>query len=79
MRHNTSRFNTHEINFQNMENEVNEEHVSIPLISSEKIQEQKEQMRWETTLKELKEGYFFTKYAKDGVKPHNKKVFLSNN
>lgn len=26
----------------------------------------------------LKDGYFFTKYAKNGFKPHNKKVFISS-
>jgi hypothetical protein len=29
-------------------------------------------------LQELKEGYFFTKYAKNGFKPHNKKIFVSS-
>ena len=26
----------------------------------------------------MKDGYFFTKYAKNGFKPHNKKVFISS-
>jgi len=77
-RANTSKFNQADVNFQNMELEKEDEVISPPLITSEKIEEQRQQLRWEAIIKELKGGYFFTKYSKGGVNPHNKKVFISN-
>ena len=28
-------------------------------------------------MKNLKEGFFFTKYSKDGIRPHDKRILLS--
>jgi hypothetical protein len=74
-RTNTSKFNAPEVNFNGMEFEQDEPFHS--LVSPEKLQEQMDMIKWETTIKELKDGYYFTKYAKDGAKPHNKKVFIN--
>ena len=80
-RTNTSKFNSPDINFQSLDtyDPADTELRPPPSLSSDKKQWEREIMRWSTIVAGLKEGFYFTKYSKDALQPHSKRVYLSEN